>query len=75
MWSRAAYSPEEPYVEEHFKLNTSSLIPGKPKVYPKIQRLFGDPFVTFELPSNVAKQDINTFVSVLFFLIYNSDHM
>ena len=71
MWSRAAYSPEEPYVEEHFKLNTSSLIPGKPKVSAKIYyfewKVLGRFYVDFELPSNVAKQDINTFVSVLFF--------
>ena len=74
MWYRDAYTPQEPYVEQHFKLNTSGIIPGKPKVHPRfVYRLYRASFwskeliyeicINFQLPSNVAKQDINTFVS------------
>ena len=35
MWHRDSYTPNEPFVEEHFILNTSSLVPGKPKVNPE----------------------------------------
>ena len=82
MWSRVA---ECDYVEEHFKLNTSSLVPGKPQVEPKyiyryknvrftengVRKIFKQwtrhIYIYFDIPSNIAKEDLNIFVSVLHF--------
>ena len=83
MWHRD--SPH-PLVFSHFKLNTSSLTPGKPKVNPEFsyrlkmgnfymnyqgerihyKQLIKEIYIYFQLPSNVARQDINTFVSFSF---------
>ena len=89
MWS--GYTPgnraDGNYVEEHFQLKTSSLVPGKPKVdrtygqgygiYPKngvmdttLKWKFTRKYwVWFDLPSNVAEDDVNIFVSFLYLRI------
>ena len=88
MWNRDV---EVLYVEEHFKLNASSLTPGKPKVNPQFfyilkmknvvkeykgtkfhfKKLVKEITVYYKLPSNVAKEDINTFVSLFVFTSAN----
>ena len=33
MWNRDTYAPSDHFVEDHFNLKTSSLVPGKPTIH------------------------------------------
>ena len=63
MWNRDEYPQKEHFVEEHFKLNTSSLIPKKPKIlYISADQNSYNPKINFHFKSNVAEDESSFFV-------------
>ena len=65
MWNRDEYSPEEDhFIEEHFKLNTSSLVPNKPKILKTSFYLGHYPNINFHFESNVAEEESSFFVGI-----------
>ena len=70
MWNRDEYSPEEDhFIEEHFKLNTSSLVPNKPNIlnlYAYFAPLYlgHDTNIHFHFESNVAEEESSFFVGI-----------
>ena len=66
MWSRDTYAPGgKHFVEEHFKVKTSSLVPSKPNIhYLTLNPLHLADLIIFYFTSNVAVDDVSTFVSV-----------
>ena len=69
MWSRDTYAPGGNYfVEEHFKVKTSSLVPRTPNIhFLTLNPLHLADLIIFHFTSNVAVDDVSTFVS--FFIV------